>query len=43
MLDALAIYKERATLELKRQNRKDIPDMKVVNEKRRVIDDITKQ
>ena len=41
-MDALSIYKERATISLKKENKKDKPNAKAVNDQRKIIDDITR-
>ena len=41
-MDALTIYKERATIILKKENKKDKSNAKAVNDQRKIIDDITR-
>lgn len=41
-LDALNIYKKKASDELKKESKRDVPNQHIVNEKRKTLDEITK-
>jgi hypothetical protein len=41
-LDALHIYKERAQLDLKKESKRSEPSQKLIGDKRKVIDEITR-